>query len=334
MLLNSTQALSFLSHRYDYIVLGGGTAGLTLATRLSSDPSLTVGVLEAGELQIDNPLVYIPGVYGQALGGELDWNFTTVPQEHVNNRSIQWERGRMLGGSSGLNFMAWNVGAREEYDWGYGWDWETISAAWKKAETLHPPMLTAQLELLTTPPVEPRFHGTDGPVSSSFSQWFPSISARFLPSLEKLGPKTRVDSMGGENTGGYNSLSSVEPKSVTRSYSASAYLVPNIDRKNLIVLTGAMVSRVILKEGVARGVEFLDINGALHCATLNSQEKSEIILSAGSIQSPQILELSGIGKESVLAAAGVPLLVRNDHVGENLQDHTCNPPCNTFLTPS
>ncbi|KAF8540022.1 hypothetical protein BDD12DRAFT_656195, partial [Trichophaea hybrida] len=315
----------FLTHRYDYIILGGGTAGLTLAARLSADPTLTVGVLEAGELEDSNPLVYTPGLYGVALGGNLDWGFSTVPQEHVNNRSIPWSRGRMLGGSSGLNYMAWNVGAREEYDWGHGWDWEVISAAWKKAETLHLPKLATQLELLTTPPVEQKFHGNNGPVSTSFVLWSPSITDKFLPSLEKLGIKIRVDSMGGENTGAFNGLASIDPEKVIRSYSANAYLLPHIDRENLIVLTGATVSRVILEEGTARGVEFLDINGTLHCASLNSKEKSEIILSAGSIQSPQILELSGIGRESVLAGARVPLLVRNDHIGENLQDHTYCP---------
>lgn len=323
MLLSSTQALVFISYDYDYIIIGGGTAGLILAARLSANPAIVVGVLEAGEWQNDNPIVYIPGLHRASIGTPLDWNFTTVPQTHVNNRVISHPLGKMLGGSSGLNFMNWCVASRGEYDWGLGWNWDAISDGWKKAEGVYPPVLQTQIDLLPKPYVNTRFHGHDGPVGMSFARWFPSSTSAILPSLRKLGVKENPDPMGGDNTGGYYCLSSIDGANVTRSTSATAFLEPNLERKNLIVLTGVTVSRIVFNNKVASGVEFLDKSGTTHTAKLNTDPKSEVILSAGSLQSPQILELSGIGKKSVLEAAGVPLLVRNDNVGENLQDHTC-----------
>jgi len=324
MLLPSTQALAFLAHSYDYLVLGGGTAGLTVATRLAlSSPSIRVGVLEAGHSQLDNPLVSIPGFFGFSRGTAIDYNFTTIPQANVNNRRMDIPRGKMLGGSSGLNYMNWNLASKAEYDsWGHGWDWDVISKTAKRVEEYFPPELEAQLELLPKPPVKPGLHGTKGPVKVGFTKWFPKVTGTLLGSLEKFGVGLNPDSMSGDNTGGYYSLHSVTNDG-TRSYSASAYLAPNIGRENLIVLTGATVAKILLENKVAVGVEFVDDMGATHQVFLKKGGKSEVILSAGSIQSPQILELSGIGKKSVLEAAGVPIKIRNDQVGENLQDHLC-----------
>ncbi|KAI5856048.1 hypothetical protein BZA05DRAFT_333620 [Tricharina praecox] len=326
MLLPSNQALAFLAHSYDYLILGGGTAGLTVATRLAlSSPSLKIGVLEAGHSQLDNPLVSVPGYYGFGLGTELDYNFTTTPQTHVNNRKIGMARGKMLGGSSGLNYMNWNLASAEEYDsWGHGWGWGVISKAVRAIEGYYPPELEAQFELLPKPPVVEGVHGTKGPVQAGWAKWFPKPTGMLLKSLQSFGIGINPDAMSGDNLGGYYSLGSVT-KDGERSYSASAYLAPNIDRENLIVLTGATVAKVLLKNKVAVGVEFVDEAGTTHQAFLKKGGKSEVILSAGSLQSPQILELSGIGKKSVLEAAGVLAIVQNDQVGENLQDHIFSP---------
>jgi choline dehydrogenase-like flavoprotein len=324
MLLPSTSAVAFAALQYDYLLLGGGTAGLTLATRLSrSLPQARVGVLEAGFSELSNPLVSTPGLFGAALGTSVDWNFKTVPQPFVASRQIDIQRGKMLGGSSGLNFMMWNVGSKEEYDaWGYGWGFDGISQGWKSAEKYHQPTTPAQEEILPRPPVVENYHGHKGPLATSFNPWFPHVIATFRAAFEKLGIRWNPDPTGGDNVGFWYSINTIDPTRAERSYSASAFWAPNQDRENLVVLTGVTASRVLFGEDkVAIGVEFVDGDGNKHQAFLKSDENAEVILTAGTVGSPQLLELSGIGKKSVLQAAGINVLVENDDVGENLQDH-------------
>jgi len=122
-------AAEFASRTYDYLVVGGGTAGLALAARLSEDSKATVGVLEAGPAAVGFRGIDVPGCYGQGLGTEYDWQFETVPQPGLAGRTLPWPRGRVLGGTSALNFMTWNRASRDDYDaWvelgnpGWGWD--------------------------------------------------------------------------------------------------------------------------------------------------------------------------------------------------------------------
>ena len=119
----------FLKREFDYRVVGGGTAGLAVAARLTEDPNITVGVLEAGPAVSDDAAVNIPGCYGASLGTDIDWKFQTTPQPGLSGRVLEWPRGKVLGGTSALNFMTWNRGNREDYDaWeklgnpGWGWD--------------------------------------------------------------------------------------------------------------------------------------------------------------------------------------------------------------------
>ncbi len=120
---------SFLSNKFTHIIVGGGTAGLVVATRLSENPKLIVGVLEAGAAAYDDPRINVPGRFGESLGSEYDWKFETTAQPGLNGRSLPFPRGKVLGGTSALNFMTWNRGCREDYDaWeelgneGWGWD--------------------------------------------------------------------------------------------------------------------------------------------------------------------------------------------------------------------
>jgi choline dehydrogenase-like flavoprotein len=127
----SPSAESFLSVSYDYLVIGGGTAGLAVAARLAQDASLTVGVLEAGGAAYDEDNVDVPGFYGRSLGGPLDWAFETEPQDGLGGRRLPWPRGKVLGGTSALNFMTWVRGSREDYDdWAAlgneGWAWDGL----------------------------------------------------------------------------------------------------------------------------------------------------------------------------------------------------------------
>ena len=125
----SPSAKTFSSLKFDFLVIGGGTAGVVVASRLSENPDVIVGVLEAGSHAFDEPLINIPGRFGESLGTKYDWKFETTPQEGINGRSLSWPRGKVLGGTSALNFMTWNRGCREDYDaWkalgneGWGWD--------------------------------------------------------------------------------------------------------------------------------------------------------------------------------------------------------------------
>lgn len=122
---------SFLAHKFTHLVVGGGTAGLVVAARLSENPNITVGVLEAGSAAFDEPRINIPGRFGESLGTEYDWQFETTPQAGLNGRKLPWPRGKVLGGTSALNFMTWNRGCREDYDaWqklgNEGWGWEAL----------------------------------------------------------------------------------------------------------------------------------------------------------------------------------------------------------------
>jgi len=124
-----TPPAEFASEAFDYLVVGGGTAGLVVAARLSADPSIRVGVLEAGPAVLDDALINVPGKYGQSLGGRFDWQFETVAQPGLAGRSLPWPRGKIVGGTSALNFMTWNRASRQDYDaWrdlgnaGWGWD--------------------------------------------------------------------------------------------------------------------------------------------------------------------------------------------------------------------
>jgi len=122
---------SFLNHDFTHLVVGGGTAGLVVATRLSENPNITVGVLEAGPAAFNEPTIDVPGRFGEALGTNYDWQFETTPQAGLNGHRLPWPRGKLLGGTSALNFMTWNRACKEDYDaWerlgAEGWGWEGI----------------------------------------------------------------------------------------------------------------------------------------------------------------------------------------------------------------
>ncbi|KAK3114641.1 hypothetical protein LTR53_006853 [Teratosphaeriaceae sp. CCFEE 6253] len=319
-----TSPTTFAARTYDYLVLGGGTAGLVVAARLSEDPHITVGVLEAGApAALDDLAINVPGRYGEGIGTHRDWQYETTPQPGLGGRSLPWPRGKVLGGTSALNFMAWNRPAREDLDaWAElgneGWGWDDVEPFYRKSEHFHPPTDadTAEHKLHT----DVAALGTQGPVPVSYLREYSVSHRHWHATLNNLGVQTNERHLSGSNVGVWTNVVAVDPEKVTRSSAATAYYAPNRGRKNLVVLTGASVREIVLEregeEWVAKGVRF-EHDGSEFVA----KASREVILSAGSVASPQILELSGIGNPAVLDAAKIPVKVANPNVGEHVQDH-------------
>lgn len=290
-------------------MVGGGTAGLAVAARLSQRlPDLSVLVIEAGPDGRDVPGIYIPGRKGSLLGTTYDWNFTTVPQPGANNRVWAQNRGRVLGGSSALNLISWDRGAKADFDdWeelgNPGWNWESMHAAIRAAETFQLTSVNGSAGVTGT--------GDEGPIHALISRFTTPQNEQFFPTMQSLGYNQTSDYLNGDMLGYMRHTSNVLGSNYTRSYSP-AYLA--VAGNNLCLLLNTTVSKIAFdSENRATGVVLED--GTTITAT------KEIILSAGSIQSPHLLELSGIGNETILRSAGIAPIVDLPGVGENLQDH-------------
>lgn len=314
---------TFSSTRFDYLIIGGGTAALVIAARLSAIPDITVGVLEAGPKSFNDPLITVPGRFGESLGGQYDWKFETVPQPGLNGRSLSWPRGRVLGGTSAINFMTWTRGNREDYDaWeelgNKGWGWDGMLPFFKKTETLH--QSTAEHQSQHQSHYAAEYHGTDGPIPSVYSKDYSKPHQYWHATLNKLGLDTNRSHFSGSNLGPFTTLTSVDPTTRMRASSATAYYLPNAQRKNLHVLTDATVERIEIEN---RNGEWVATSADFTCGRERFVAKvsREVIVCAGSVQSPQLLELSGIGNPDILQAGGIHVKVANSNVGENLQEH-------------
>ncbi|KAI9776437.1 MAG: hypothetical protein M1816_005319 [Peltula sp. TS41687] len=329
MSIPSITPVDFCHRQFDYLVVGGGTAGLVVAARLSKDPRITVGVLEAGPAAFDEPLINVPGRFGESLNTKYDWQFETIAQDGLGGRKLPWPRGKVLGGTSALNFMTWSRGNREDYDaWeelgNAGWGWESLLAEaqsrpfFKKSETLIQPSAVHQEQHNSY--FNSEFHGIGGPVKTSYSLGYTDSHKHWHDTLHRLGVETNRSHFSGSNVGVWTTVTSVDPESRRRCSSATAYYLPNSWRKNLVVLTDALAREVILQhEGtcwVAKGVRF-----AYGGEEWVAKACQEVIVSAGSVQSPQLLELSGIGNPAILKNEGITVKIDNPNVGENLQEH-------------
>jgi choline dehydrogenase-like flavoprotein len=290
-------------------VVGGGTAGVAFATRLSQRlADSSVLVIEAGPDGRSEAGIYIPGRKGSMLGSRYDWNFTSIPQSGANGRVIGQNRGRVLGGSSALNLLSWDRGAAADYDaWeelgNPGWNAESMFTAMREAEEYHitPANGSAELE----------GYGTDGPINFVINRLAPPQQEHFFPAMQSLGVSQTERYLDGELIGYMRHTSNIQPSNYTRSYS-TAYLADA--PSNLHILLETEVAKVnVDRKSSATGVTLKD--GTVICAA------KEVILSAGTIQSAQLLELSGVGQKAVLEGAGVKQLVELPGVGENLQDH-------------
>lgn len=295
------------------IIVGGGTAGLAVSTRLSQRlPHCTILVIEAGPAAPNELGINIPGKKGSTLGTKYDWNFTTTPQAAVNNRIFSQNRGHVLGGSSAINLLTYDRSSKHEYNsWeelgNHGWGYDDFLEMMNRAENFTS--------------ANTKYYGDgdglnfDGPVRGTINRFIPAQQAGWIPALNSLGIKTNREYLSGNPLGVMYSAGSIDPTHYNRSYSANAYLP--LAGPLLTVMTDTKVAKVNLDKSSygcqATGVTLVD--GTIISA------KQEIILSAGTFQSPNLLEMSGIGQKNILAAASIKQLVDLPGVGENLQDH-------------
>jgi len=290
---------------FDYIVVGGGSAGCVLAARLSADPDVRVALLEAGGRD-SNVLIHVPaGLALLAKTGTANWSFDTVPQKGLNGRPGWQPRGKVLGGSSSVNAMIYIRGHRADYDhWAdegnAGWSYADVLPYFRRAE--HNERLAGE------------FHGTDGPLNVMDLR-SPSIyNEAFVAAGREAGYPVTDDFNGAEQegVGAYQ----VTHRNGERFSAAKAYLTPNLGRPNLTVITGAHTTRVLFEGRRAVGVEFRRA-GRLEQA----RARHEVLLCAGALQSPQVLLLSGVGPGAELIRHGIGVVHDLPGVGRNLHDH-------------
>ena len=290
---------------FDYIIVGSGSAGSLLANRLSATPDYTVLVLEAGgsdrNFWLQLPIGYFRTIYDERFSRQFD----TEPGEGTGGRNIVWPRGRVIGGSSSINGLIFIRGQREDFE-----DWERLGAkSWSYRDVLP---FFRRLENYSGG--ENQYRGTLGELGvSDLRNDDPSCRA-WIAAAQEYGLPLITD-FNGETTFGVGAYQ-LSIKGRWRSSSATAFLTPALSRPNLTVISGAHTSRVLFEGQRTVGVEWIE-NDRVRQAIA----KREVILSAGALQTPQILQLSGIGSEKLLAAHGIPLKVDAPEVGQNLQDH-------------
>ncbi len=295
--------------KYDYIIIGAGSAGCVLANRLSEDSNVSVLLIEAGGKDTKAELA-IPGAYGKLMKTKVDWGFSTVPQQHINNREIYLPRGKTLGGCSSTNAMAYVRGHKEDFnDWvklgNKGWGYEDVLPYFIKSEN--------------NEQISNAYHGKGGELNVTFAQKFKTpLADAFVKACVDKGIPENKDYNGAEMEGA--GLFQFTIKEGKRHSTATAFLKPLKSRKNLTVIIKAHTKRIIIENNKAVGVEYL-VGKKIEKVYCNK----EVILSAGSFGSPQILMLSGIGDAADLKKVGVPVIKDLKGVGKNLQDHLFYP---------
>ncbi|KAF9468307.1 alcohol oxidase [Collybia nuda] len=310
---------------FSFIIVGGGTAGLVIATRLSEIRENRVLLLEAGEEHFDDPLIMIPSKVGLVYGNPLyDWMYQTIPQVHSSNIRVNFTRGKMLGGCSAINAMIWDRASKVEYDMiselgNPGWDWDGLLPYFKKAENFTPPDPVFSRKWNLT--FDPSTRGFSGPINTFFPRFITDAELPIEPAALSLGINILPEPMNGVTTGTWRAEASVDPITGTRTYSASGYFIPNRRRPNLKVITGAHATRINWATPKSASLTASSVTFSYQNQSYTARTSREVILSAGSIGSPQLLELSGIGEPGRLRATGVVPLVNLPGVGENMQDH-------------
>lgn len=302
-----------MAAEFDYIIVGAGSAGCVLANRLSEDPSIRVLLLEAGGKN-DSLLVRMPAGVGELIKakGVSNWGFWTEPEPHLNDRRLWWPRGRGLGGSSAINGMIYIRGHARDYDqWRQmglrGWSYADVLPYFKRSESLETGA--------------DAWHGGEGPLHVTPAKADHPIFDQVIKAGAQAGFATTPDFNGfqQEGFGPYQ----LTIKNGRRWSAAAAYLTSDVlKRPNLATEVEARTTRIVIEQGRAVGVDYVQ-GGAKGGATTAKTARAtrEVILAAGAVQSPHILQFSGIGDPEALKAAGVEVVHALPGVGQNLQDH-------------
>jgi choline dehydrogenase len=293
----------------DFVVVGAGSAGCVMATRLSEDPRTRVVLLEAGG-QDDNRWIHIPLGFGKTFADpSVNWCYETEPDPGANGRRIFWPRGKVLGGSSSINGMVYIRGQHEDFDL-----WRQMGCTGWSATDVLPYFKRAEHQVRGPDD----WHSTGGPLVVSDVPDKHEICEAFIRACNDLGYPTNPDFNGAAQDGvGYHQTTTTNGK---RCSTAKGYLHPAMDRPNLRVITGALAQRITFAGKRATGVDFIQDN-LPHTVRV----RREVILCGGAINSPQLLLLSGVGPQAQLAAHGIGVVHHSPGVGQAMQDHYSAP---------
>src|SRR5664280_2222326 len=297
-----TMGSELMETSYDVIIVGAGSAGATVAARLTQDPRVRVLLLEAGGRD-RKPAIHIPAAFPKLFRTAVDWNYDTEPQPGLGDRRVYWPRGKTLGGSSSINAMVWVRGFAADYDhWaavaGSGWGWESALECFRRIET--------------TEDAAGDHQGRSGPMSVSQLRDPNPLTDAFLQACTEVGlGRTAPSEINGPSPEGV-AQTPVTQRRGRRCSTADAYLKPARRRPNLTVLTGALTTRVLFQGTRAVGVEYRH-RGAMRQARADA----EVVLSAGAINTPALLMCSGIGPADHLRSLAIPVLADFGYVGQH-----------------
>lgn len=290
---------------YDYVIVGAGSAGCVLAARLSEDPDVQVCLIEAGPADTAQN-IHIPSTFARLFRTQLDWDYDTHEEEFLNRRRVYLPRGKVFGGTSSINAMVYARGNRIDYDaWNQpGWSYDELLPYFKRSED--------------NERGASEYHGAGGPLSVSEGRSNNPMCSAFVEAAAQAGFATN-DDFNGPVQDGFG-LFQVTQKDGKRASTATAFLHPAMERPNLTVEASLQVHRILIENGRATGV-----TGYRAGQEVTLRAEREVILAAGAYNSPQLLQLSGIGPAQLLTILGIPVVLDQPLVGQNLQDHALVP---------